>query len=50
MKTYRCVITFKDGNPPIREIVEANNPPQAREFAERRFGGQCKSANQVFIK
>ena len=47
MKTYRCNIIFKDGNPPIKELIEANNPPQARKFAERRFGGECTSANQV---
>ena len=47
-KTYRCNIVFKDGNPAIKELIEANNPPQARKFAEARFpGGKCTSANQV---
>ena len=47
-KKYKCNITFNDGNPAIREIIEANNPPQAKKFAEARFGGKCTSANQVF--
>ena len=47
-KKYKCNITFK-GNPAIREIIEANNPPQAKQFAEARYpGGTCTSANQVF--
>ena len=47
-KTYRCNIIFNDGNPAIKEDIEANNPPQARQFAEARFpGGRCTSANQV---
>ena len=48
-KTYRCVIRFSDGNPAIKEDIEANNPPQARKFAEARFpGGKCTAANQVY--
>ena len=47
-KQYKCNIVFNDGNPAIREIIEANNPPQAKKFAEARFGGRCTSANQVF--
>jgi len=47
-KTYKCTITFNDGNPAIQELIEANNPPQARKFAEARFpGGKCWAANQV---
>ena len=47
-KKYKCNVIFKDGNPPQRPIIEANNPPQARAFAEARFpGGKCTSANQV---
>ena len=47
-KQYKCTITFK-GNPAIREIIEANNSPQAKQFAEARFpGGKCTAANQVF--
>ena len=46
-KTYRCNITFKGGNPAQTVFIEANNPPQAREFAEARYpGGTCTSANQ----
>ena len=45
-KQYRCNIVYKDGNPARTEIIEANNPPQARQFAEARFGGRCTSANQ----
>ena len=48
-KTYLCTITFSDGNPAIREEIEANNPPQAKKFAEARYpGGKCRAANQVF--
>ena len=46
-KTFKCTIIFNDGNPAVQELIEANNPPQAREFAERRFGGRCTAANQV---
>ena len=48
MKTYRCNIIFKDGNPAQKQIVEANNQRQARDFAERRYGGECTSANEVY--
>ena len=50
-KTYKCVIRFPgSGNPAITEIIEANNPPQARQFAEARFpGGKCSAANQVYL-
>ena len=46
-KTFKCNIIFNDGNPAATELVEANNPPQARKRAEARFGGKCTSANQV---
>ena len=47
-KTYRCNVIFKDGNPRQTVLIEANNPPQARAFAEARYpGGKCTSANQV---
>ena len=47
-KTYRCNVIFKDGNPRQTVMIEANNPPQARAFAEARYpGGKCTSANQV---
>ena len=39
---------FKGGNPAQKVLIEANNPPQAKAFAEARFaGGKCTSANQV---
>jgi len=46
-KTYKCTMIFK-GNPAQKVMIEANNPPQARQFAEARYpGGKCTSANQV---
>ena len=33
-KTFKCNIIFNDGNPAIQELIEANNPPQAKKFAE----------------
>ena len=47
LKEYRCNIIFDNGIPARQEIIEAVNPIQARELAERRFGGRCGSANQV---
>ena len=47
MKQFKCTVIFSDGNPAIQPIVEANNPPQARQFAEARYGGTCRAANQV---
>ena len=47
-KKYRCNIIFTGtGRPARREIIEALNPPEAREIAERIYGGKCTSANQV---
>ena len=47
-KQFKCTVTFTNGNPAIQPIIEANNPPQAREFAEARYpGGTCRAANQV---
>ena len=40
-------VQFNDGNPAQQVLIEANNPPQARKFAEQRYGGICRSANQV---
>ena len=49
LKTYMVTITFTDGNPAIRTPIEANNPPQARKFAEARYpGGVARGCNQVF--
>jgi hypothetical protein len=47
-KTFKCTITFSNGNPAQQVLIEANNPPQARAFAEARYpGGTCRAANQV---
>ena len=47
-KTYKCNIIFKGGSPAQKVMIEANNPPQAKSFAEARYpGGKCTSANQV---
>ena len=47
-KIFKCNVIFKNGNPCQTVVVEANNPPQARSFAEARYpGGSCTSANQV---
>ena len=47
LKEYRCNIIFDNGIPARQEIIEAVNPNQARDIAERRFGGRCGSANLV---
>ena len=47
-KTYKVTVTFKGGNPAQQVLIEANNPPQARDFAEARYpGGTAHGANQV---
>ena len=47
-KRFRCNITFPGkGRPARTEIIEALNPPEARELAELRFGGKCTSPNMV---
>ena len=46
-KTYKVTVTFSDGNPAQQVLIEANNPPQAKKFAEARYGGTARSANQV---
>ena len=46
-KQFKCTVIFTDGNPAIQPIIEANNPPQAKQFAEARYGGRCCAANQV---
>ena len=48
MKTYLCNIIFRDGTPSMKEEIEARNQRQARDFAERRYGGECTSANEVY--
>lgn len=47
-KKFKCNIVFHDGRPARTQIVEAINPPEARDIAERQFGGRCTAANQVF--
>ena len=47
-KQFKCTVIFSNGNPAIEPIIEANNPPQARDFAEARYpGGRCTAANQL---
>ena len=47
-KTFKCNIVFNNGTPAKTVLIEATNPPQARDFAEARYpGGRCTSANQV---
>lgn len=45
-KQFRCNIIFNGGRPARTVIVEAVNPPEARDIAERQYGGRCTSANQ----
>ena len=48
-KTYKVTITFDNGNPSRQVLIESNNPPEAKDFAEGRYPG-CTAwgANQVF--
>lgn len=47
-KSFKCNIIFTGTGRPARTvIVEALNPPEARDIAERQYGGKCTSANQV---
>ena len=46
-KKFRCQIIFT-GATAQSVIIEAVNPPQAKQFAEARYpGGRCVSANQI---
>ena len=45
-KEYRCNVIFSDGRQARTVVIEAINPPEARDIAERQFGGRCTSANQ----
>ena len=45
-KTFKCNIVFSDGRPARTVDIDAVNPPEARDIAERQFGGRCTSANQ----
>jgi hypothetical protein len=46
-KKFRCNVIFTDGRQARTVMIEAVNPPEARDIAERQFGGRCTSANQV---
>ena len=47
-RTFKTNVVYGDGTPARKEIGEATNQRRAREFAERRFGGECTSANEVY--
>ena len=49
MKKFKVNIIYRDGNPARKEVVRANNAPQAKEFAEARFGGEATSANECWF-
>ena len=47
-KTFKVTMTYPGTNQQGEQvIVEANNPPQARQRAEARYGGKAWGANQV---
>ena len=46
-KTFKVTVRFPLGQPAQQVYVEANNAPQAREFAEARYGGSACGANEV---
>ena len=46
-KTFKCNVVFQDGRPSRFVMIEAVNPPEARDIAERQYGGRCTGANQV---
>ena len=48
MKMFKTTIIYRDGTPARKELIEATNMRQARDFAERRYGGECTSANEVY--
>ena len=45
-RKFRCNIVFSDGRPARTVVLEALNPIEARDIAERQYGGRCSSANQ----
>jgi len=48
MKTFKVTVTYPGtGNPAQQVLIEANNPPQAKQFAEARYGGKANGANQI---
>jgi L-ascorbate metabolism protein UlaG (beta-lactamase superfamily) len=47
-KRFKVTLTSKS-YPARKEVIEAVNPPQAKEFAEARFPGfKATAANQVY--
>lgn len=48
-KTFKVTMTFSDGKPGRKVIIEdCLNAPEAKERAERIYGGTAWSANQVY--
>ena len=47
MAKFQCVVKVSPGVAAQTFIIEAVNPPQARQIAEAQTGGQCLSANQL---
>ena len=45
---FKCVVKVSEGVCAQEFIIEAVNPPQARQIAEAQTGGKCLSANQMF--
>ena len=47
-KTYKVNVRYPGtGQPAQQVLIEANNPPQAKQFAEARYGGVAGGCNQV---
>ena len=48
MATFKVSVRYPGtGQPAQKVIIEAVNAPQARQFAEARYGGKADQANQV---
>ena len=48
-KTYKVTVRYPGtGQQAEQVLIEANNPPQAIQRAEMRYGGVAGGANQVF--
>ena len=48
MAKFKCVVKVSQNVCAQTFIIEAVNPPQARQIAEAQTGGKCLSANQMF--
>ena len=49
MKTYKVTMTYPGTNQQGEQVlVEANNPPQAKQRAVAMYGGKAHGANQVY--